>query len=53
VPELPRKVRPALLPLVLVMPTLMRIERARFEPGDLELPQWRRQWHLWRAARSW
>jgi phytoene synthase len=53
VPELPVAVRPAYLPLVLVEPTLARIERAGFGPHPAELPQWRRQWHLWRASRRW
>ena len=43
---------PALLPIALVRPRLARMERRKydpFKPGDV--PQWRRQWVLWRAAR--
>jgi phytoene synthase len=49
----PAAALPALLPVALVRPALDRMERGRyrpFQPGDL--PQWRRQWALWRAARS-
>jgi hypothetical protein len=29
------------------------MERRRYQPfGAADLPQWRRQWVLWRAARS-
>lgn len=49
--ELPREAVPALLPLALVRPSLDRLERGEpFTPG--ELPPWRRQWLLWRAARN-
>jgi len=46
--------RPAYLPLAVVGPTLDRLERVA--AGDLlarpvELPPWRRQWLIWRAAR--
>jgi phytoene synthase len=43
----------AFLPLALVAPTLKHLERgadAPFTPRPL--PQWRRQWLLWRAARN-
>jgi phytoene synthase len=49
----PAAVMPALLPVALVRVTLSRMERRSyrlFTPP--ELPQWRRQWILWRAARS-
>jgi phytoene synthase len=43
---------PALLPVALVRPVLRRMERADYDPFvPLEMPQWRRQWVLWRAAR--
>ena len=48
----PPVIMPALLPVALVRPALDRMERRgyqRFRPA--ELPQWRRQWILWRAAR--
>jgi 15-cis-phytoene synthase len=44
---------PALLPVALVGPALDRMERAGYQPfSPIELPQWRRQWLLWRAARK-
>jgi phytoene synthase len=43
---------PALLPVALVRPMLDRMERADYDPfSPPELPQWRRQWLMWRAAR--
>ena len=44
--------KPAFLPVVLVEPYLKRMERADFNPfrTPADLPQWRRQWILWRAA---
>ena len=42
---------PAFLPVALVPALVARLDRAEpFEPTDL--PQWRRQWVLWRAARA-
>ena len=47
------QVAPALLPVALVRPALDRMERRSYQPfSPSELPQWRRQWVLWRAARS-
>ncbi len=43
--------RPAFLPLAGVAPLLGRIERNSDPFVPIELPQWRRQWLLWRAAR--
>lgn len=45
--------RPALLPIALVEPYLAQMEKSGYEPFKtvIELPQWRRQWALWRAAR--
>ena len=49
----PPVIAPALLPVALVRPTLDRMERRGYDPlRPSELPQWRRQWILWRAARS-
>src|SRR5207253_8141341 len=49
----PPEVLPALLPVALVRPALDRMERRSYQPfAPAELPQWRRQWALWRAARS-
>lgn len=49
----PETVRPAYLPVALVETVLDRAEK---RPADclsqtVRLPQWRRQWQLWRAAR--
>jgi 15-cis-phytoene synthase len=54
-PGLPEKSRPALLPVCLCEPYLRLMEKPGYEPFKtvLELPQWRRQWILWRAARRW
>jgi phytoene synthase len=47
------EVLPALLPVALVKPALDRMERRGYQPfAPPELPQWRRQWALWRAART-
>lgn len=49
----PPELAPALLPLALVRPSLDRMERRSYRPFEpSELPQWRRQWVLWRAARK-
>jgi phytoene synthase len=49
----PAEVLPALLPVALVRPALDRMERRSYAPfAPSELPQWRRQWTLWRAART-
>ncbi|AMN41881.1 phytoene/squalene synthase family protein [Rhodoplanes sp. Z2-YC6860] len=48
----PAEVLPALLPVALVRPALGRMERRSYQPfAPSELPQWRRQWTLWLAAR--
>jgi phytoene synthase len=42
---------PVLLPIALVRPRLDRMERAQDDPFVVaELPPWRRQWLIWRAA---
>jgi phytoene synthase len=49
---IPAAALPALLPLALVRPVLDRMEREDHDPFvPVEMPQWRRQWRLWRAAR--
>ncbi len=49
----PPEVLPALLPVALARPALDRMERQSYQPfAPSELPQWRRQWVLWRAARN-
>ena len=53
VTEIPPALLAAFLPVALVGPTLKRLERradAPFTPRPL--PQWRRQWLIWRAARN-
>jgi 15-cis-phytoene synthase len=52
-PSLPRAVAPAFLPVALVPPYLACMERRDYDPftTPVEVPQWRRQWLLWRAAR--
>jgi 15-cis-phytoene synthase len=48
---LPRTAVAALLPVALVRPSLDRLARSDpFAPG--EIPPWRRQWLIWRAARN-
>jgi 15-cis-phytoene synthase len=44
---------PAFLPVALVPAYLDRMERRHYDPFKtaVEVPQWRRQWLLWRAAR--
>ena len=52
-PATPAAVAPALLPVALVRPALERMERRGYEPfSPTDVPQWRRQWALWRAART-
>lgn len=52
-PAMPPAVAPAMLPVALVRPSLARMERRFYRPfRRSEYPQWRRQWRLWRAARS-
>jgi phytoene synthase len=50
-PSVPLAARPAFLPLAWVAPLLARIERNPDPLAPIDLPQWRRQWLLWRAAR--
>lgn len=52
-PTLPAAAIPAVLPVALVRLTLARMERPEYDPfrTEVEVPQWRRQWVLWRAAR--
>jgi 15-cis-phytoene synthase len=48
----PPSVVPALLPVAMVGPTLDRMERPGYDPFIVvAIPQWRRQWLIWRAAR--
>lgn len=49
---IPAPARPAFLPVALVPPLLVRLEAQKNPFAPVELPQWRRQWALWRAARQ-
>lgn len=49
----PPEIWPALLTAALVRQELARMERHGYQPFQPDsLPQWRRQWLLWRAARD-
>ena len=54
-PQLPVAAMPAFLPVALVPRYLSAMERPGYEPfrTAVEVPQWRRQWALWRAAHRW
>jgi 15-cis-phytoene synthase len=51
---LPTRFVPALLPVALVRLYLDRMDQPDYDPfvTPVEIPQWRRQWALWRAARA-
>lgn len=53
-PLAPAAVRPAYLPLALVGPYLARMDRRDYQPfrTAVDLPDWKRIWILWRAARA-
>ena len=52
-PTAPPVITPALLPVALARPTLARMERRDYDPFvPIEIAPWRRQWLIWRAARS-
>ncbi len=53
-PGLPDANRVGFLPLSLCEPYLRRMETRGYDPFKtvIELPKWRRQWLLWRAARA-
>lgn len=52
--SLPNKSRPAFLATSLCEPYLRLMEKPGYDPFKtvIELPQWRRQWILWRASRA-
>jgi len=54
-PSLPESSRPAFLPVSLCGPYLDRMEKRGYDPfaTPVMLPQWRRQWTLWRASKRW
>ncbi len=49
----PPAIVPAFLPVALVEPYLRRMEGRSYDPFRtvVDLPQWKKQWLLWRAAR--
>jgi phytoene synthase len=50
--RLAAEVLPAFLPVALAKPLLARLEAQAADPfTPVAIPQWRRQWTLWRAAR--
>lgn len=51
--EIPAGSTPAFLPVALVPGYLAAMERPGYDPfkTTVDVPQWRRQWALWRAAR--
>ncbi len=50
----PEACAPAFLVAAVVPPLLDRLDAAARDPfRPVEMPQWRRQWALWRAARRW
>ncbi len=52
---LPDRCRAAFLPVSLCEPYLRQMDKADYDPFEtlVTLPQWRRQWILWRAAKTW
>ncbi len=54
-PTVPGAAAPAFLPVALVPLYLDRMERPDYDPFQtaVAVPQWRRQWALWRTARRW
>jgi hypothetical protein len=50
---IPEKIWPAFLSLAPVRPWLNAMESAAYQPFQPpELPAWRAQWRVWRAAKS-
>jgi phytoene synthase len=54
-PQLPAATMPAFLPVALVPAYLSVMDRPGYDPfrSDPSVPQWRRQWLLWRTAHRW
>jgi phytoene synthase len=51
---IPDRCAPAFLAAAIVPPLLARLDRAADDPfTPVEVPQWRRQWAIWHAARRW
>jgi 15-cis-phytoene synthase len=51
--EIPERGAPAFLSAAVVPTWLGKLDRTADPFGTVELPQWRRQWIIWRAARRW
>jgi phytoene synthase len=51
--QIPERCAPAFLAAAVVPAWLGKLDRAADPFGTVELPQWRRQWIIWRAARRW
>jgi phytoene synthase len=51
--KIPERCAPAFLAAAVVPASLKRLERAADPFSIVDLPQWRRQWIIWRAARCW
>jgi phytoene synthase len=50
--DVPPGIAAALLPVALVPVYLAKLDRSQNDPFQpVEVPQWRRQWALWREAR--
>ena len=53
-PGIAESCAPAFLVAALVPPVLARLDAAAADPfATVDVPQWRRQWALWRASRRW
>jgi 15-cis-phytoene synthase len=53
-PAIPEPCAPAFLPATLVPQLITSLKAAAADPfAEVAVPQWRRQWVLWRAARRW
>jgi 15-cis-phytoene synthase len=51
--EIPERCAPAFLAAAVVPAWLAKLDGAADPFGAVDLPQWRRQWIIWRAARRW
>jgi 15-cis-phytoene synthase len=51
--KIPERAAPAFLAAAVVPAWLAKLDRAADPFGTVDLPQWRRQWIIWRAARRW
>jgi phytoene synthase len=53
-PDVPEPCAPAFLLTTLTPQLLAKLDAAAADPfTEVEVPQWRRQWALWRATRQW